>query len=154
MKYVCPQISRSSNISGNRWSVPRVEWFLPGFLLRILTCVPDPLSGWNSTRKPSSVSRCLFIQFEPLLHYYYIFLRDSCRRVFSPNIFDICLAQFFNLPYFLGCSPNVWNLTNSFFLLLESFTSSYRTPPYVGTYLQLFPNFGHKVKNIFGYEWA
>ena len=34
-------------------------------------------------------------------------------------------------------------LTNLIFLLLENFTNSDRTPPYIDTYLQLFPNFGN-----------
>ena len=39
-------------------------------------------------------------------------------------------------------------LTNVIFLLLENFTNSDRTPPYIDTYLQLFPNFGNFGKKL------
>ena len=60
------------------------------------------------------------------------------------QIFDIFFAQFFNLPYFPGFFfPIIGMLTNLIFLLLlENFTNSDRTPPYIDTYLQLFPHFG------------
>ena len=38
-------------------------------------------------------------------------------------------------------------LTNVIFLVLENFTNSDRTPPYIDTYPQLFPNFGNYGKN-------
>ena len=38
-------------------------------------------------------------------------------------------------------------LTNLIFSLLEKFRNSDRTPPYIDTYLQLFPNFGNLEKN-------
>ena len=40
------------------------------------------------------------------------------------------------------------NLTNLIFLLLENFTSSDRTPPYLDTHLQLIPNFGNSGKKL------
>ena len=63
------------------------------------------------------------------------------------RIFDIFFAQFFNLLYFPVFFPNIGMLTNVIFLLLENFTNSDRTPPYIDTYIQLFPNFGNFVKN-------
>ena len=65
------------------------------------------------------------------------------------QIFDIfCFAQFFHLPYFPDFFfPNIGMLTNLIFLLLENFTNSDRTPPYIDTHLQLFPNFGIFGKN-------
>ena len=60
-------------------------------------------------------------------------------------------AQFFNLPYFPGLfcyKRNIGMLTNLIFLVLENFTNSDRTPPpYIDTYLRLFPNFGDFGKN-------
>ena len=38
-------------------------------------------------------------------------------------------------------------LTNLMFWALENLTNSDRTPPYIDTYLQLFPNFGNYGKN-------
>ena len=63
------------------------------------------------------------------------------------QIFEIFFAQFFNLPYFPVFFPNIGMLTNLTFLVLENFTNSDRTPPYIDTYLQLFPNFGNYGKN-------
>ena len=68
-------------------------------------------------------------------------------ELFVHIIFDICFAQFFNLPYFPVFFINIGMLTNLIFLLLENFTNSDRTPPYIDTYLQLFPNFGKIGKN-------
>ena len=63
------------------------------------------------------------------------------------QIFDFFFAQIFNLPNFPIFSPNIGMLTNSIFLVLENFTNSDRTPPYVDIYLQLFPNSGNYEKN-------
>ena len=70
------------------------------------------------------------------------------------QIFDIFFAQFFNLPYFPAFSPpNIGMLTNLIFLLLlENFTNSDRTSPYIDTYLQLFSNFGKLGKNALRQE--
>ena len=67
---------------------------------------------------------------------------------FFVQFFDVVFAQFFNLPYFPAFFlPNIGRLTNLIFLVLEKFTDSDRTPPYIDTYLQLCPNFGNYGKN-------
>ena len=58
-------------------------------------------------------------------------------------MFDNFSAQLFNLLYFpVLFFLNIGKLTNLIFLVLENFTTSDRTPPYMDTYLRLFPNFG------------
>ena len=63
------------------------------------------------------------------------------------QIFDIVFAQLFNFPYLAVFFFNFGTLTNLIFLLLGNFTNSDRTPPYIDTYLKLFPNFGNSGKN-------
>ena len=117
MKYICPQISRSSINSGNRWSVRRVECFLPDILLRILICVSDPLSGWNSTRKPSWVFHFFFLLCMWVLHFHYFFMellsesffqyfRHFFRAIFQSSIFSIYMfskcVKFNELDFFVS----------------------------------------------------
>ena len=70
---------------------------------------------------------------------------NSSRRAFFPIIytFHVSFAQFCNLPDFPGFFFSKYVKFNKavFFLLLENITNSDRTPPYLDTYLQLFPNF-------------
>ena len=68
------------------------------------------------------------------------------ERLF-PQSFDNCFAQASNLPYFPDFFFQMCEFNEVVFLLLENFTNSERTPPYIGTYLQLFPNFGNYGKN-------
>ena len=79
-----------------------------------------------------------------------IYVRGDCtrwaafgqiRRAFSPFFSTFFFVQFFNLPYFpvFFSQINVWNLTNLFFLLLENFTKSDRTPPYIVWYIPVSP---------------
>ena len=49
---------------------------------------------------------------------------------------------------FLSLFPNIAMLANLIFLVLENFTNSYRTPPYIDTYLQLFSNFENYGKTL------
>ena len=65
------------------------------------------------------------------------------RKVFS--IFSIFFLRNFSVfhIYLFFFIPNMGNLANLIFLLLENFMISDRTPPYLDTYLQLFPNFGN-----------
>ena len=73
---------------------------------------------------------------------WYVF---DCRGILIGElffqIFDISFAQFVNIPYFPVFFRNLEMLTNLIFLLLDNLTNSDRTPPYIDTYLQLFPNF-------------
>ena len=99
MKYICPQITRSS--SGNRWSVWHVECFLPEFLLRILTCVSAEWLELHSL---------IFVTFPFFIFTVWAFVALSLHfhgtligEFFSPYIFDIFFAQFFNPPYILPC---------------------------------------------------
>ena len=55
--------------------------------------------------------------------------------------FDVLFAQCFNLPDFPGFFFKYEKVNKPDFLLVENFTNnSYRTPPYIDTYLQLFSN--------------
>ena len=69
----------------------------------------------------------------------------SYRRAFFPIFrhLNFVSRNFSILHIFLGFFPNIGMLTNLIFLVLENFTNSDRTPPYIDTYLHLFPNFGN-----------
>ena len=84
----------------------------------------------------SQVSRVILIgEFFP------IFFTTFFSRSFS--IFHICLF----------CFPDIGMLANLIYLVLENFTNSDRTPPpYIDTYLQLFPNLGNYGKNALRFE--
>ena len=70
-----------------------------------------------------------------------VYSGHSYRRPFFFQFFDIFFAQFFSLPYCPVFFPNNGMLTNLIFSVLENFTNGDRTPPYIDTYLLLFPNF-------------
>ena len=78
----------------------------------------------------------------------------SYRRAFFSNFRHLFRAIFrsFIFSWFFFF-PNIGMLTNFTFLVLENFTNSDRTPPYIDTYLQLFPNFGIYGKNALRQEW-
>ena len=59
------------------------------------------------------------------------------------QFFDIFCAIFQSSTFSCFIFPNIGTLTNLIFLVLENFTNSNRTPPYIGTHLQLFPNCGN-----------
>ena len=70
-------------------------------------------------------------------------------RTFRPNfshllraIFQSCIFSWVFFQIYMGM------LTNLIYLILENFTNSDRTPPYIDTYLQLFPNFGNYGKKL------
>ena len=84
-------------------------------------------------------------------HDVYTTLADVCGSFLSESFF----FQTFDIKFYLFCAifqssifsciffPNIGMLTNLIFLiLLEKFTNSDRTPPYIDTYLQLIPNLG------------
>ena len=64
------------------------------------------------------------------------------RRAFFPNIRRFFRAIFHSSIFsYFSCFPNIGMLTDLIFLVLENFTNSDGTPPYIVTYFQLFPNF-------------
>ena len=74
------------------------------------------------------------------------FLRNAHRRVFSPPCFRHLFPAIVQSSIFSCFFPNVWNLTNLYFLLLEStqvVTERLRILVHV-----LFPNFGNYVKKV------
>ena len=71
------------------------------------------------------------------------FLSES----FFPKFSTFFSRNFSILHIFLFFFPNIGMLTNSIFLVLENFTNSNRTPPFIDTCLQIFPNFENSGKN-------
>ena len=73
------------------------------------------------------------------------FLSES---FFFPNFRRLFRAIFQSSIFSCFVFPNVGVKFNELdFLLLENFTNSDRTPPFIDTYLQLFPNFGSYGRN-------
>ena len=67
----------------------------------------------------------------------------SYQRAFFPSFRHFFRAIFQIFHIFLFFLVSIGMLTNLIFLVLqEDFTYSDRTPPYIDTYLQLFPTFG------------
>ena len=60
------------------------------------------------------------------------------KRVFFSKFPTFFSRNFLIFHIFLGFFSKYWNV--EIFLVLENFTNSDRTPPYIDTYLQLFPN--------------
>ena len=141
MKYVCPQISRSSINSGNLWSVRRVECFLPELLLRILPCVSYLLSGRNSL---ANLRQCPIFYFHKLslCCIMITFLRNSYRRVFPRPYFSTSFSRnssIFHIFLFFF-QMYVWNLTNLFFCfwrISRIVTERLRILIHISNYFQL-----------------
>ena len=67
----------------------------------------------------------------------------SYRGAFSPIFRHFFRAIFQSSIFSCFFFPNIGRLTTLIFLFLDNFTNSDKTPPYIDTYLQLFPNFGN-----------
>ena len=95
--------------------------------------------------------RYLFFRFSSLCfcgHSCYSYKGHSYRRAFCPDFRHFFRASFQSSIFScFFCFPNIGMLTNLIFLVLENITNNDRTPPYIDTYLQLFPNFGNYGKN-------
>ena len=118
---------------------------------------------WQRTARQSQVSvnsrgNCLFVYFfldvcvlyiRSTLFLFCIFLSTFSQVILIGELFFQVFGIYLFCAIFQSSifswffSPTVWNFTNLIFLLLENFTNSDRTPPYIDTYLQLFPNFGN-----------
>ena len=95
---------------------------------------------------------CRYTFFQNQLGCVNMFRGTVVRVILIGELSSTKFRHFFRVSFqifhiFLFFSPNIGKLTNLIFLVLGNFTNSDRTPPYIDTYLQLFPNFGNYGKN-------
>ena len=115
-------------------------FILPLSVTLILVPAPSPSRAFYYTLARALLVVRVILIGEPFLYrreFFFPNFRHFFRAIFQSSIFS---CFFFPQKY--------WNVNElDIFAFLENFTNSDRTPPYIDTYVQLFPNFGNFGKN-------